>query len=427
MGVFIDLHSSGRLLLYPWGWTSTVAPNNVALRTLARKFAYFNSHSPEQSVGLYPTDGATDDHTYGDLGVAAYTFELGTAFFESCTYFENTLAPANMPALIYAAKVARTPYQTPAGPDAYSLALSQSSVPAGASVTLSGVVNDTRYNNSNGTEATQNIAAAEYYVDVPPWNSGAAPLAMSASDGSFSSTTENVQATVNTTGLSQGKHILFARGKDAAGNWGAFSAIFLAITGGSTSTPTPTSGPTNTPTRTNTPVGPTATATRTPTRTPTSTGPTATPTRTPTRTNTPSGPTSTPTRTPTRTNTPSGPTSTPTRTPTTSGGTGCAVNYSIANDWGSGFTANVTIKNNGSAAINGWTLTWTFPGNQTITNLWSGTYSQSGAAVSVTNQSYNATIGASGGAVSFGFNANYSGTNAKPASFALNGTACQVQ
>ncbi|HEX3047806.1 MAG TPA: cellulose binding domain-containing protein, partial [Bacillota bacterium] len=40
---------------------------------------------------------------------------------------------------------------------------------------------------------------------------------------------------------------------------------------------------------------------------------------------------------------------------------------------------------------------------------------------------YNATIGANGGNVNFGFNINYSGTNAKGAGFTLNGTACQVQ
>lgn len=93
-GIFIDLHSSGRLMLWPWGMVTTVAPNGTALQTLGRKMAFFNGHSPEQSVGLYPTDGATDDHAYGTLGVAAYTYELGTQFFESCTYFQNTLLPA---------------------------------------------------------------------------------------------------------------------------------------------------------------------------------------------------------------------------------------------------------------------------------------------------------------------------------------------
>jgi cellulase/cellobiase CelA1 len=105
----------------------------------------------------------------------------------------------------------------------------------------------------------------------------------------------------------------------------------------------------------------------------------------------------------------------------------CAVSYAIQNDWGSGATVNVTIANNGSSAINGWTLTWTFPGNQQITQLWSGSYTQSGASVSVTNLSYNGTIPASGGTVGFGFNLSYSGTNAKPTGFSLNGTACQVQ
>ncbi|MDH4137907.1 MAG: hypothetical protein OEW09_14495, partial [Anaerolineae bacterium] len=196
----------------------------------------WNDYSPEQAIGLYPTDGTSDEHAYGTLGVAAYCFEIGTSFFQSCSPFESTIVPDNMPALIYAAKVVRTPYMTPAGPDAYSLSLSQDNVPAGTSVTLSGTVDDTRYNNSNGTEPAQNIAAAEYYVDVPPWGAGSTAIAMSPSDGSFDSTLEAVEATVDTTGLSDGKHILFVRGQDADGNWGAFSAIFLTISPGGENT-----------------------------------------------------------------------------------------------------------------------------------------------------------------------------------------------
>ncbi len=58
--------------------------------------------------------------------------------------------------------------------------------------------------------------------------------------------------------------------------------------------------------------------------------------------------------------------------------------------------ANVTIANNGTSAINGWTLTFTFPGDQKITNAWNGTVSQSGENVSITNASYNAAIAAGG-------------------------------
>ena len=63
----------------------------------------------------------------------------------------------------------------------------------GTTVNLSATINDTRYNNSNGTEPTQAIAAAEYYVDTPPWVAGAAPIAMAASDGNFNASTEKRQ------------------------------------------------------------------------------------------------------------------------------------------------------------------------------------------------------------------------------------------
>ena len=57
--------------LWPWGFTSTVAPNGTALQTLGRRSAYFNGYTPQQSIGLYPTDGTTIDFAYGDLGVAS--------------------------------------------------------------------------------------------------------------------------------------------------------------------------------------------------------------------------------------------------------------------------------------------------------------------------------------------------------------------
>jgi hypothetical protein len=97
------------------------------------------------------------------------------------------------------------------------------------------------------------------------------------------------------------------------------------------------------------------------------------------------------------------------------------VDYVIQSDWGSGATINVTLKNNGPA-INGWTVGWTFPSNQTITNMWNATYTQSGASVSAKDAGYNASI-ATGGSTSFGFNVNYSGSNAAPTSFTVNSSS----
>ncbi|GCF11563.1 hypothetical protein KDI_51270 [Dictyobacter arantiisoli] len=133
-------------------------------------------------------------------------------------------------------------------------------------------------------------------------------------------------------------------------------------------------------------------------------------------------PTPTPTSTPTPTPT-SIPTPTPTPTPTS--GTACSVHYAITNQWSGGFGASMTINNTGSTSVNGWTLAWTFANGQTITQLWNGSYTQSGSNVSVTNVSYNGTI-APGGTTNFGFNGSWNGSNATPTAFTLNGSACTV-
>jgi carboxypeptidase T len=231
-GVFIDLHSYGDLVLWPWGFTNTAAPNGTALQTLGRKLAYWNGYDPKQASYLYFTDGATDDFAYGDLGLAAYTFELGTKFFQECSVFEATILPGNLPSLIYAAKVARTPYQTPAGPDARDLSVLPVSVRQGSTVQVLATLDDTRYSARRGSEPVQNIAAGELYVDVPPWAGEGTPVAqpLLPVDGTFDAIVEAVEASLPTAGLAPGRHILYLRGRDASGNWGAVSAAFVYVT-----------------------------------------------------------------------------------------------------------------------------------------------------------------------------------------------------
>ena len=130
----------------------------------------------------------------------------------------------------------------------------------------------------------------------------------------------------------------------------------------------------------------------------------------------------TPTPTPRITPTP-GTTPTPTATPVSGNGT-CKVSYAV-NQWPGGFTANLTITNTGSSTVNGWTLKFTFPGNQQVTQGWTGVFAQSGANVTITNASYNATI-ATGSSVNPGFNGSWSGSNPSPTGFTLNGSACSL-
>ncbi|WP_052888967.1 cellulose binding domain-containing protein [Thermogemmatispora carboxidivorans] len=162
------------------------------------------------------------------------------------------------------------------------------------------------------------------------------------------------------------------------------------------------------------------------------TGTTPTPGVTPTATATAAAsptPTPRPTVTPTPTPSPTpAVTPTPTLTPTPSSGLSCRVHYAITAQWPGGFGASISITNTGSTAINGWTLKFTFPNGQTVTQGWNGSFSQQGSTVTITNLSYNATIpaGATLGSAP-GFNGTWNGTNSPPTSFTLNGVTCSTQ
>ena len=101
---------------------------------------------------------------------------------------------------------------------------------------------------------------------------------------------------------------------------------------------------------------------------------------------------------------------------------GCRVAYTVSSQWPGGFGAAVAVTNLGDP-VTGWTLTFSFPSGQTITQLWNGTATQSGAAVTVRDAGYNAAI-ATGATASFGFNGSWAQANTAPAAFALNGVAC---
>ncbi|MGQ5576396.1 glycoside hydrolase family 6 protein [Streptomyces sp. ECR3.8] len=102
----------------------------------------------------------------------------------------------------------------------------------------------------------------------------------------------------------------------------------------------------------------------------------------------------------------------------------CTVDYQVQNQWDNGFTASVKVTNHG-AAKSSWAVKWTYAGNQKVTKGWNAKVTQSGANVTAANESYNGTL-ATGGSATFGFQGTYSGTNAVPAAFALDGVTCNV-
>ncbi|WP_329101934.1 glycoside hydrolase N-terminal domain-containing protein [Micromonospora sp. NBC_01699] len=103
------------------------------------------------------------------------------------------------------------------------------------------------------------------------------------------------------------------------------------------------------------------------------------------------------------------PSPTLTSTPTPSGARAV---YTVTNSWSGGFQGEVTVTA-GSAPIRGWTVSWTFPNGQAISQMWSGSYTQSGANVTVANVDYNGSLPA-GGSATLGFVATANGANNPP-------------
>ncbi len=67
----------------------------------------------------------------------------------------------------------------------------------------------------------------------------------------------------------------------------------------------------------------------------------------------------------------------------------CSAAYTIESSWPGNFSGGITITNTGTTALSSWTLTWTYAGNQQITQLWNATETQTGQSVTVSNLSSN--------------------------------------
>ncbi|WP_307868466.1 M14 family zinc carboxypeptidase [Umezawaea beigongshangensis] len=119
-GTMITLHSYGNSIVIPWGWTRTRAPNDAQMRAFGAKMAAHNGYlvgTNAETVG-YDTTGTQDDYTYGVLGVASVTFEVGASsgtcggFFPAYSCVDSTFWPKNRGAFVVAAKAAAAPYRS---------------------------------------------------------------------------------------------------------------------------------------------------------------------------------------------------------------------------------------------------------------------------------------------------------------------------
>jgi glucuronoarabinoxylan endo-1,4-beta-xylanase len=95
--------------------------------------------------------------------------------------------------------------------------------------------------------------------------------------------------------------------------------------------------------------------------------------------------------------------------------------YVVTNDWGSGFTAAIRIKNNGSNVINGWSVNWNYSDATRISNSWNASLSGSNP-YGATGLNWNSSI-QPGQTVEFGFQGTKNnGTAQVPA---VTGSVCR--
>jgi chitin-binding protein len=100
------------------------------------------------------------------------------------------------------------------------------------------------------------------------------------------------------------------------------------------------------------------------------------------------------------------PTTPPPTTPPPTGA--CSATFSVVNAWNVGFQGAITVRA-GTSAIGSWTVRWTNPAGQAVTQLWNGNHTASGQNSTVTNAAWNGSIPANG-TTSFGFLASRTGT-----------------
>ncbi|MEM6453328.1 MAG: cellulose binding domain-containing protein, partial [Cyanobacteria bacterium P01_D01_bin.105] len=102
------------------------------------------------------------------------------------------------------------------------------------------------------------------------------------------------------------------------------------------------------------------------------------------------------------------------------------IEFSIVNDWGHGFTGNLSITNSTTSVIDDWTIEFDAPFE--ITNLWNGEIvSQNGNRYVIRNAAWNSEVEPNE-TISFGFNGKTSdGMTNEPTNYRLNNIDIQTE
>jgi hypothetical protein len=212
----ISLHSYSDLILYPWGYTYSLAPDATGLSDIASVLASFNGYIPQQSSDLYPTSGDTCDWAYGTEDIPCLTFEIGGFadgyFWPSCeTAAEQWLE--NRDTLLHAIKLAGSPYQLAQAPVIRTIQLRH----MGRHLNVGAALD---------REATSSAPPAGGEVFIDQIGGPGTGIALQPDDGLLNTALETMTATVDLLGL-EGRHTLYVVGATDDGQHGPPSAVYF--------------------------------------------------------------------------------------------------------------------------------------------------------------------------------------------------------
>lgn len=113
----ISFHETGRLVMWPYGYTKTNVPGDMtaddraALARIGRTMAASNHYKPEQASDLYISSGTSRDYEYGVYRIFAYTIEMSVRSYPKPSRIASETG-RNKASVLYLLERAWCPYAT---------------------------------------------------------------------------------------------------------------------------------------------------------------------------------------------------------------------------------------------------------------------------------------------------------------------------
>jgi hypothetical protein len=214
-GLFIDWHSPGKDVLYPWGDTKDPPPDAFGMASIAAGFTRRNGYEYEQASKYSTSQGTSDDYVYGRLGIPAMTVETATTSRIHDDQFRGAWRD-NKDVMTWGINIADDAFVRGAAPDVTKVSVGNVRGTVSARVQAPAAVD------GSGTAA---ITAVEAFTD--PTTAPGAGTPMRAADGAFDSPTERALSTTRELQPAEGARLIYVRARDAAGRWGAPAAQWL--------------------------------------------------------------------------------------------------------------------------------------------------------------------------------------------------------